>query len=91
MASLAESHWVASRISWAFSTSRSSIAKTFSIYRDIAVKDLLKDLRIGDKSFIVRNASFEKTLSVNFVRVLGADQEHGYVGVDEDHFAFSER
>lgn len=56
-----------------------------AVNRDIAVKNLLQDLGIGDEALFFGDGTFEKTTSVDLVRMLPADQVHRDVGVHQDH------
>jgi hypothetical protein len=56
-----------------------------SIDGDIAVKNLLQDLGIGDEPSFFGDGTFEKTTSVDLVRMLPAYQVHRDVGVHQDH------
>src|SRR6185369_6886008 len=56
-----------------------------TINSDIAMKDFLQNLGVGDKAFAVCNQAFQKALSVNFVAVRRTHQIHRNVGINEDH------
>ena len=51
---------------------------------DVTMEDLLKDLGIGDEPTSLSDCALQQTTSVDFVRMLGAHQIHGDVGVDQD-------
>jgi len=51
----------------------------FSLNSSIAVKNLLKNLGICHQAFTIRNAALKKSLGINLVRVLGADEIHRYI------------
>ncbi len=53
--------------------------------RDVTMEDLLKDLRAGDKTFVIGDRPFEEVLSVDLVRMWGSNQVHGHVRIDKDH------
>ena len=54
--------------------------------RHVTMEDLLKYLRVRHESFVLGNATLEKALSIDFVRMRGSDEVHRDIGVDQDHF-----
>jgi hypothetical protein len=51
----------------------------------VTVEDLLKDLRIGYQPLPAHDRFFEQPLSLDLVRVRGAHNIHGHIGVDKNH------
>lgn len=56
-----------------------------AIDRDIPVKDLLEYLRIRHQALTRSDSTLEEALRIDLVRVLGADQVHWNIRVDQDH------
>ena len=52
---------------------------------DKTVENLLQHLGVSDQSAALGDRSFKESTGVHFVRVLGAHEVHGDVGVDQDH------
>ena len=52
--------------------------------RALAVEDLLDHLDIGDQVLRLADETLQRATSVLFVRVSGAHQVHGDVGIEED-------
>src|SRR5207245_6776781 len=52
---------------------------------NVAVEDLLECLDIGDKSLPLAHQPFQDPPCVVLVRVVGPDQVHRNIGIDQDH------
>ena len=56
--------------------------------RGISMQDLLQNLSVRHEALLVGHATLENLLSVALVRMHGAHEVHGNVGIDEDHSCF---
>lgn len=56
-----------------------------TIDRDVAVENLLQDLRIGHEPPSLGDSPFEQSPGVHLMRVLASDQVHRDIRVNQDH------
>jgi hypothetical protein len=63
----------------------SRLDRVAAIDRDVAMRDFLKHLGVGNQALAIADEFFDQSLRVGFMRMSSTHQIHGDVRVDENH------